>query len=153
MKQIVLCGACLVLGMMGIARAQGGGEGVANPGDLIIARQAGMDLQYAVGGDMKRAVAAKADVRPYEDGAEAIAAWSKAIPGLFPPGTEKGHDTKAKPEIWSDRAGFEKAAARLGDAAQALTAAAKAGGQAAFATAFETTTKACAACHHEYERK
>ena len=59
---------------------------------------------------MKRAVAAKEEVKPYADRAEAISGWALQFPTLFPPGSEKGHDTKALPAIWSDRAGFEKAA-------------------------------------------
>jgi cytochrome c556 len=152
MKQVLLGGACLVLAAIGFARAQTSEEST-RPEDFIATRQAGMELQYAVAGDMKRAVAAKLDVHPYKDGADAIVLWSRAIPGLFPAGTDKGHDTKAKPEIWSDRAGFEKAAARLTDAARKLSQAAGSGDKAQFAAAFQATDQACAACHHSYERK
>ena len=125
-----------------------------SPGfDVIVTRQNGQDLVYAVTSDMKRAVAAKEEVKPYEDGAKAISSWAKQFPTLFPPGSDKGHDTKALPAIWSDRAGFEKAAATLSDAAAKLAVYAKANDKVAFADQFETMTKACAACHRAYRAK
>ena len=102
---------------------------------------------------MKRAVKANEDVKPFADGAKAISQWALQFPTLFPPRSDKGHDTKALPTVWSDRAGFEKAAATLSDAASKLSAAAKAGDQAAFAERFDAMTKACAACHKTYKAK
>jgi cytochrome c556 len=148
MRFALLAGAALVaLGLTAEAAAQ-------SPGfDPITTRQNGQDLVGALTGDMKRAVAAKEDVKPYADGAQAISRWALQFPTLFPPGTEKGHDTKALPAIWSDRAGFEKAAATLSDAAGKLSAAAKTNDKAAFADQFDTMTKACAACHRNYRAK
>lgn len=117
-------------------------------GDALIAgRQAGMDLQLALVGSMKRAIEAKADIKPFKDAGEGIAAWGKAIPGLFPAGTDHGHKTRALPVIWSDRAGFEKAAADLTTAAETLAKTAEAGDQTAFAAALQATGQACGACH------
>jgi cytochrome c556 len=121
--------------------------------DVIVTRQNGQDLVYAVTGDMKRAVVAKEEVKPYADGAQAISRWAKQFPTLFPPGSDKGHDTKALPAIWSDRAGFENAAANLSEAAAKLAVAAKANDKAAFADQFDAMTKACAACHRTYRAK
>ena len=72
-------------------------------------------------------VAAKGDVTKLEKPAKAIARWMKVFPTLFPPGSDKGENTKALPSIWSDHAGFVKAADRLADAADTLAADAKAG--------------------------
>src|SRR5690348_11674078 len=102
---------------------------------------------------MKRAVAAKEEVKPYADSAAAISKWAKQFPTLFPPGSDKGHDTKALPAIWSDREGFEKAAANLSEAAAKLAAVAKANDKAAFPDQFDAMTKACAACHRTYRAK
>src|SRR4051794_13389956 len=91
----------------------------ASSDDLIAARQAEMKLHAALMGVMKRAVDDKvADVKPFKDAGDALAASGRALPGLFVEGTDKGHDTKALPAIWSDHAGFEKAATNFADAAQ-----------------------------------
>src|SRR4051794_11353153 len=83
---------------LGVARADGP--------DLIAVRQAGMSLQAGDTAFIKSVVTAKGDVRPLEVPAKAIAKWAAVIPSVFPKGTEKGGDTRALPEIWSDQAGF-----------------------------------------------
>lgn len=68
---------------------------------------------------------------------------------LFPEGSETGHDTRALPAIWENKADFEQKAEDL------VTAAAAAQGPAAeglesFATAFRAIGQTCRACHTEY---
>ena len=94
-----------------------------------------------------------ADVKPYATGAEAMVKWAMQYTALYPDGTQTGHDTKAKPEIWSDRAGFEKADAAFVSAAEKLAEAAKSGDKAAFAAAFTTTTQSCGGCHRNYKER
>ena len=126
----------------------------AGSADAIIAgRQAAYDLMAGNGAAMKAAVDGGLAVKPYAAGAKGIAAWARAIPGMFPPGTDTGHNTKALPAIWSDRAGFEKDAAALATAADKLVVAANADDKAAFATAFKETSDACGACHHDYRAR
>lgn len=120
---------------------------------VILTRQAVMDLQAAATGATKRTLDAKGDVKTLKDGAEAIAKSARVIPALFPPGTDKGGNTKALPEVWSDRAGFEQAAANLGKAAQALSAAAVSGDEAATADAFRNLGQACGNCHRTYRAR
>jgi cytochrome c556 len=120
---------------------------------LIAGRQAGMDLQSAVLGDIKRAVEAKADVKVFKPNADAIVAFGKAIPGFYMVGTETGHDTKALPAIWSDRAGFEKLAANLVAAGEKMSLAAAAEDKAAFAEAFSAAGQTCGACHRGFRAR
>ena len=82
-----------------------------------------------------------------------MARWSRLIPSLFPPGTDTGHDTKAKPEVWSDRAGFLKAAADFTAASEKLSEAAKSGDVEAFAARFKAASAACGACHKAYKQR
>lgn len=117
---------------------------------IIETRQAGQDLVYSIVTDMKAAVAAKADVKPFADQANAMARWFHNFPGLFPAGTESGHDTKAKPNVFSDPAGFAKAAEVTSAAAASLATAAKSGDEAAFVTQFKALGQSCGACHREY---
>jgi cytochrome c556 len=84
--------------------------------------------------------------------AGALEALTRDIPSLFPEGSDFG-ETGAKPEVWSDRAGFEKAAddAR---AATAAFAAAVAGGDAEkIGAAFKEVGEACKGCHETYREK
>jgi cytochrome c556 len=121
--------------------------------DVIAVRKAGMELQSAAIGAVNLAVKAGVDVKSFAGAGSATAGWAKQIPGVFPPGTDKGEDTKALPEIWSDSAGFAKAAATLGTAADKLTAAAKADDKEAFAAALKDVGGACGACHKTYRAK
>jgi len=116
---------------------------------LIAARQAGFKLQGAAFGGMKAVIDAKGDVKSQAFAAGAIAGWARAVPGLFPAGSDGG-TTKALPTIWSDRAGFEKAAATLDTEASKLAALAKAGDQPGFAAQWLVVRNACSACHDTY---
>jgi cytochrome c556 len=143
-KQIVLC-AALALAAMGSARA----DGI----DPIAVRQAGMSLQAGDFAFIRSVVAAKSDVKPLEGPAKAIAKWAAVIPTVFPKGSEKGGDTKALPEVWSDTAGFQKIALALGDAATKLAVAAKAGDADEVAADAKLMGEQCGACHKTYRAK
>ena len=121
--------------------------------DVILVRQAGMSLQGAALGAVKAAVSAGVEVKNFAGAGTAMSLWAKQIPSVFPPGTDKGDDTKALPTIWSDSAGFAKSSAALGTAADKLTAAAKANDKDAFAAAFKEVGEACGACHKTYRAK
>ncbi|QTI80216.1 cytochrome c [Roseomonas marmotae] len=73
------------------------------------------------------------------------------LPALFPPGTTE--NTKARPEVWSERAGFERAAANASQAAATLASTAASGDGAATASAFREMGGACGACHRNYRAR
>ncbi len=129
-----------------------GGTARADGIDPITVRQTGMDLVAATAGGIKAVVTANGDVKTIEGPAKAIKRWAQVLPTLFVPGSDKG-DTKAAPAIWTDSAGFHKAADALATAADALATAAKAGDAAAVAAAFKDTGAACGACHKDYRLK
>ncbi len=143
-KRIAL-GACILVAGMGMARAAGI--------DPIAIRQVSMDLELGSFGLIRSVIAAKGDVRPLEKPAEAIARWQAMLPTLFPPGSEKGGNTKALPEIWSDHAGFDKSAAAASAAATKLAMAAKAGDADGVAAAATALGKQCGGCHRDYRAK
>jgi cytochrome c556 len=68
---------------------------------------------------------------------------------LFPPGT--GRDvvpaTRAKPDIWTNRAEFEAALTALADASKALADDAKAGSVEKVKADWTELAKACGGCH------
>jgi cytochrome c556 len=147
-----LVAAAAVLGVSGIAWAQGGTVSFT-PDQVIAARQAGYDLMYGDVGGMKAAAENNLNVKDSKDAADAVVSWSRVIPTLFPDGTQQGHDTKAKPNIWSDRAGFEKDAANLTDQATRLAQLADAGDKAGFAKQLKATAGACKTCHDTYKAR
>jgi cytochrome c556 len=150
MRKFTLSVCVLSLSLSGLAMA----EGISlKPDEIIAARQGGMALAGGVVESMKAGVASGAEVKPFTDGAGGLAKWGHAYPALFPDGTQTGHETKAKPEIWSDRPGFEKASATMAAAAEKLGEVAKTGDKAAFKTAFEDLGKACGGCHRNYKNR
>ena len=149
MKRFVLTVALGFTIWATVAAAQG--AGITYQSDEVIAlRQAVMDLQAGNANAMKTAVDSGADVKPLTPAAKGIAASTRLIPLLFPPGTEQGHNTKAKAEVWSDRAGFEKAASNANAQAEKLIQLADANDKAGFATQFQALGNACGACHRPY---
>jgi cytochrome c556 len=101
----------LALAVLAPARAQ-----VTMPADdLIEARQAGQDMLQGSFDGIRATMAAKGDVTKVAFAAQAMARWARNLPTLFPAGTDKLHNTKAQPTVWSDHPGFVKAANDLAD--------------------------------------
>jgi len=120
---------------------------------IISARQTAFLLSGRVFTAIKATVTSGADVKGQADNAAALLEWAGLIPTLFPPGTDKGHDTKALSKVWTDTPGFQKAAHNYEVAAKTLQDAAKADDTKVFAAAFKQTGKACGACHKVYRAK
>lgn len=79
-------------------------------------------------------------------------AMLSTVPRLyFGEGTDK--DTKAKPEIWTNRADFDAKMDKMVGEAQKLPAAVRAGDMAAFKKQVGDVGSACKACHDEYRLK
>lgn len=84
--------------------------------------------------------------------ADSLAASTKRVPALFPPGSDGG-GTKALPAVWSDNAGFNKAANQASKAAQALADAAAAGDTFALMDAVDAVGASCRTCHRTFREK
>ncbi|MAO93135.1 MAG: cytochrome C556 [Rhodospirillaceae bacterium] len=107
----------------------------------------------AIGGHLKALGAvAKGEMAPDAGTvvhAESLAAMSHTVKLLF--AQELISDkSRAKPEIWSDWAGFSKAADDLSMATAAVVEAAKGGDPAAIGAALGDVGKACGGCHKPY---
>lgn len=118
---------------------------------LIAARQAAFKLSGATFGGMKATIDAGGDVTKLAFSAKALADWAHALPGLFPPGSDGGATT-ALPTVWSDRAGFEKAAATYEAEARKLGDLAKAGDKPGVAAQWAVVRGTCGACHDTYRQ-
>ena len=71
----------------------------------------------------------------------------------FVAGSDVGAPTKAKPEIWKERAKFDKAAEAMQAETAKLVAAANTGDIAALRTAVGATGKTCSNCHDDFRSK
>ncbi len=140
----------LIVGLLAGGITTGLAQAQTATQDIIVTRQAGFDLQGGSLNAIIAAVKAKSDIKPYASTSEGIESWAKQIPLVFPKGSETGHDTKAKPEIWSDSAGFAKDANDLAVAANKLTTLIKAGDDAGVADQVKVVGAACGACHRTY---
>jgi cytochrome c556 len=137
--------AALVMAAGGVARA----EGI----DVIETRQAGQDVFSGTFAGIRAVVAAKGDVKTLENPAKYMTRWMKQYPSLFPKGSDQGHDTKALPAVWSDMAGFQKAANEMADASTKLAELAKAGDADGVAAQVKVMGDACGACHRTYRAR
>jgi cytochrome c556 len=141
--------AIVLLAGAGLA---GGGAAHAQAPDPIALRKTVYDLNSGSFTLARTIVANKLDVKPIEYPARGMAQWGALMPSLFPAGSDKG-DTKALPEIWSNPAGFKKAADDFSAASLKLADAAKAGDADAVAAATKVVGDACGACHKAFRAK
>ena len=75
------------------------------------------------------------------------------LPDAFTPGSDKGADTKARPEIWKNADKFRQTVERFqADTARLVQAAGK-GNLDAVKGPFGAVTKNCGGCHKEYRAK
>jgi cytochrome c556 len=86
-----------------------------------------------------------------EQNAAVVEQMSRLPWSAFGPGTDKGR-TNALPEVWKDRAGFDKYAQQLQEVTMKLAAAVKSGGANAAKGPFDDVVKACDRCHDEYRK-
>ncbi|MCB1739354.1 MAG: cytochrome c [Gammaproteobacteria bacterium] len=93
------------------------------------------------------------DAKDFARRAERVADMAPRIAEGFPAGSDMADiETRAKPEIWSDAAGFKQAWQRLVDETEKLAMVAKSGDEAAMKKQFAATGKACKGCHDDYRK-
>lgn len=132
----------------GLSIAVAGAWGAAFASDPAHQRHEAME---AVQGSFKplRAIAVKEapfDAAVVKKNATLILEKLTEAHGLFPEGSGGG-ETRAKAEIWSDRAGFDKA---MKDAQAAATAMAAVTAEADYIAAMKALGGSCKGCHDKY---
>ena len=118
--------------------------------ELVAARQAGMDMSASSLTLLKNASTNGVPMKNLAFPAGGLAKWATALPTLFADST-KGAKSEAKPEVFTDRAGFNAKAQAYIDATKALAAAAAADDKPAFDAALASTGAACKGCHDSYK--
>ena len=126
----------------------------AKPEQLVKQRQSGMALigwYFGPIGAMMRGD------RPYDAAvvmrnADYLEVLSKMPQEGFQPST-KDEKTKAKPEVWTDKAKFDKAMENMQAEMAKFKQVAHGGDQGAIKAQFGAVGKACAACHDDFRMK
>jgi cytochrome c556 len=151
MKAIFLtAAAAALLAMTAPASAQ-----FAKPEDAVKYRQSTL---FVMGQHFGRIGAMASGRAPFDakiaaENAELVASLAKLPWAAFGPGTDKGGDTKAKAEIWTEQAKFKEAGDKLIAESGKLAVAAKTGNLDAVKTAFTATAGTCKSCHDAYRNK
>jgi len=137
--------AFIVAGLLSVAVAGPTmSQGMLSGADAIAKRK---EVMQSNGATLRAAGAAT--------GADAIAAGQTLVDNfamlvdLFPADSQTGA-TRAKPEIWTDSAGFTAALSTAATSAAAILTAAKAGDMAAYTAAVGAMGGACGGCHNTY---
>ena len=150
MKRIL---TATVVGLLCLGGAVGAQEARSPLADTVEARQAAMMLSGVAMGSIKAAIDAGQPIAGQRFPTRALSRWAHAVPGAFPAGSgaEAGVRTNAKPEIWSDRAGFDARAADFAAAADRLAELAAGEDPAAFAAQWAVVRASCQSCHDGYK--
>ena len=93
------------------------------------------------------------DAKTAADNAAVVETMSKLPWAAFGEGTDQGGNTKAKPEIWTDKAKFKEAAEKMQTEAVRLSAAAKTGKLEDLKSAVGATGGTCKNCHDNFRNK
>ena len=144
----------LCVAAIGVATSLPAAAQFAKPEDAIKYRQAAFTVMASHFGR----VAAMANGRvPFDakvaaENAEIAATMSKLPFVAFVDGSDKGN-TRAKPEIWTEKDKVGAAATKMQDEMAKLNAAAKSGNLDAIKAAVGATGQACKACHDQYRKE
>lgn len=124
----------------------------ARPTDAIKYRQSAYSLIGTHFGQLGAMANGKVpfDAKVAAENAALVVTLAKLPGAAFPPGSESGLNTRAKPEIWKDTAKFKAAYDRMVAEAAKLPAAAT--DPASLKTAFGAVLDSCKACHDDFRR-
>ena len=124
------------------------------PEDAIKYRQSALSVMGTHFGRIAGMAAGRIpfDAKVAADNADIVVTMSKLPYVAFIDGTDKGN-TKAKPEIWTERDKFNAAAAKMQDEVVKLAAATKTGNLDQIKVAVGATGESCKACHDNYRAK
>jgi cytochrome c556 len=126
---------------------------LAAPADTIRMRQANYkQIGAAMKGINEQLRSSTPSLPAIQAGSRTILGFAPQVLRWFPRGTgpEAGVRTRARPEIWTDHAGFRRAGAGLLVAARAFDAAARRGDLDEIRAAAPQLAHACSNCHDDY---
>ena len=147
--------ACIAIAATMVAMAAPASAQFAKPEDAIKYRQSALSVMGTHFGRVGAMVNGRVpyDAKVAADNADIVAEMAKLPWAAFGPGTDKGGNTRAKPEIWTEQAKFKEYSEKLVVESSKLAAAAKTGNLDALKTAFGATAGSCKACHDAFQAK
>ncbi len=147
--------ACLAAAASLLAFAAPASAQFAKPEDAIKYRQSSLSVMGTHFGRIGAMVNGRIpfDAKVAADNADLVVTMSKLPWVAFGPDTDKGGNTKAKPEIWTEQAKFKEYGDKMQAEAVKLAAAAKTGSLDTLKTSFAATADTCKTCHDAYRAK
>jgi cytochrome c556 len=126
----------------------------AKPEDAIKYRQSAMSLQGTHFGRLAAMANGRIpfDAKVAADNADIVSMLNRLQFAGFVEGSAQGGNTRAKPEIWSEKAKWDAAVAKSQDDVNKLNAAAKSGNIDQLKAAVGAVGQSCKACHDAYRR-
>ncbi|MBI4996958.1 MAG: cytochrome c [Rhodocyclales bacterium] len=125
------------------------------PEDAIASRQAGYKFMAWNMGRIKANVEGQYNKDEVIQAANVIQAIANSGMGkLYLPGTDKGkgfHETKVKPELFTDKEGVGKVGKAFNEAANEMAKVAATGDQAAVKEQFGKLGQSCKGCHEKFK--
>ena len=149
MRKFAVMAAALTFGIAVVAQS-------ATPAQVIETRQKNLKeigkAMKSTGDSFKSGTPDAALIRA---NANVVGGYADQLGTWFPAGTAMGGPTKtaAKPEIWTDKAGFAKAAGDFSVAAKAFRTAAAGNDLGATGKAAQALGGTCKTCHEKFRAK
>lgn len=152
MTRLILTGAACALALSLAAASADSHDDVApvldDPVSLRMNIMKNVGAATKIGGQMIKGET-EFEPRAAEAALRTIYTGSLGYAAQFPEGSDTGHETEAKANIWTDRAGFEEAITKfVNDSREAV--ASPPADLDAFKAAFGEVTSNCKDCHEEY---
>lgn len=122
-----------------------------SPQEIVAVRQAAFTMSANSMSNIKATIANGGDPKSQAFAARGLARWAWALPPMFPQNTAAVTPSRARPQIWANKADFNARAVAFAAAAEQLAAAAQSGDRQAFAAGWRATEATCAACHDAYQ--
>lgn len=142
-----------LIGVAALAGAASAQQSSSPAHDAIATRKAAFAMSAVTVGAINAGIEADAPLASQGFAVGALRKWAHAIPGAFPQGTSAADlpgETMAKPEIWTDRAGFEAKAADYAAAVDKLAELGRGTDAQAFEDQFAVVRASCGSCHNPY---
>jgi cytochrome c556 len=125
----------------------------AKPEDAYKYRTGVMTLQNAHMGRISAQLRSPSpNLQVIAENAILVDTFNKLFYTAFPDGSDTIANSRAKPELWKNRAKFKEYADRLNGDVAKLVAASKSGDMDGTRSAFQATAAACKACHDDFRR-
>ena len=147
--------ACMAAAATMLVMATPASAQFAKPEDAIKYRQSALSVMGTHFGRLGAMANGRVpfDAKIAAENADIVADMAKLPWAAFGAGTDKGGNTKAKPEIWTDQAKFKESSDKLIAESTKLAAAAKTGNLDTIKTAFTSTAGTCKTCHDAFRNQ